>query len=78
MNKYRQAIEILYKVLNYEIYNGPYSKRLVIIEPRDTGLMGKSIGPYVSVMDLTAEDFLELYRYKKSLEDNTKWINRGV
>ena len=70
MNKYRQAIEILYKVLNYEIYNGPYSKRLVIIEPRDAGLMGKNIGPYVSVMDLTAEDFFEIYRYKKSLEEN--------
>ena len=72
MNKYRQAIEILYKVLNYENYNGPYSKRLVIIEPRDTALNAKNIGPYVSVMDLTSEDFFEIYRYKKSLEDNTK------
>ena len=68
MNKHRQSIEILYKVLNYESYNGSHSKRLVIIEPRDTGLKSTNIGPYVSVMDLTAEDFFELYRYKKSLE----------
>lgn len=68
MNKYRQSIEILYKVLNYESFNGAYSKRLVIIEPRDTALNGTNIGPYVSVMDLTAEDFFAIYRYKKSLE----------
>ena len=69
MNKHRQSIEILYKVLNYESYNGPYSKRLVIIEPRGTGPEGTNIGPYVSVMDLTSEDFFEIYRYKKSLEE---------
>ena len=73
MNKHRQAIEVLYKVLNYEICNGNYNKRLVILEPRDAPkLSGTSIGPYVSVMDLTAEDFFEIYRYKKSMEDDTK------
>ena len=70
MNKYRQAIEILYKVLNYENYNGNYNKRLVILEPRDAPkLSSTSIGPYVSVMDLTAEDFFEIYRYKKRWEE---------
>jgi len=73
MNKHRQTIEILYKVLNYEIYNGDYNKRLVILEPRGAeNIAGTNIGPYVSAMDLTAEDFFELYRYKKSLEDNTE------
>ena len=70
MNKHRQSIEILYKALNYESLNGSYNKRLVIIESRDTALISTNIGPYVSVMDLTAEDFFEIYRYKKSLEEN--------
>ena len=70
MNKYRQSIEILYKALNYESLNGPFSKRLVIIEPRGTALISTNIGPYVSVMDLTSEDFFEIYRYKKSLEES--------
>ena len=70
MNKYRQAIEVLYKALNYEICNGNYNKRLVILEPRDTTkIAGINIGPYVSVMDLTTEDFFEIYKYKKSMEE---------
>jgi len=68
MNKQRQSVEILYKALNYESYNSNYDKRLVIIEPRSTGLMSNSHGPYLSFEDLTAGDFYEIYRYKKGLE----------
>jgi len=64
----RQSIEILYNVANYTNLNNNYSKRLIIIEPRGTALISKSIGPYLSFEDLTAEDFFEIYRYKKSLE----------
>lgn len=65
----RQSIEILYNVANYTSLNNNYSKRLVIIEPRGTALISKSIGPFLSFEDLTSEDFFEIYRYKKSLEN---------
>ena len=68
MNK--QSIEILYNTLNYTDYNDGYGKRLVIIEPRGTALISKSIGPYISFEDLTSGDFFEIYRYKKSLEED--------
>lgn len=67
MNKYRQSIKILYKALNYENLNS-LNNRLIIIEARGTDLISKSIGPYLSFEDLTAGDFFEIYRYKKSLE----------
>ena len=67
MNKHRQAIEILYKVLNYESYNGPYSKRLVIIESRGTSLVGRNIGPYVSV-----KIFLKFIDIRKA------WKRKGI
>ena len=70
MNKNRRSIEILYNILNYTDYNDGYSKRLVIIEPRGTALISKSIGPYLSFEDLSSGDFFEIYRYKKSLEEN--------
>jgi len=72
MNKQRQSVEILYKALNYEKLNNNYDKRLVIIEPRSTGLMSNSHGPYLSFKDLTSGDFFEIYRYKKSLEEGVK------
>ena len=77
MNKFRQSIEILYRALNYEICNGRFNKRLVIIEARDTALNGRIMGPYVSVMDLTSEDFLALYRYKKNLEEEETKDKKG-
>ena len=68
MNK--QSIEILHATINHNSIHNNYDKRLVIIEPRNTGLMSKSIGPFVSFEDLTSEDFFEIYRYKKSLEES--------
>jgi len=70
MNKQRQSVEILYKALNYESLDKNHDKRLVIIEPRSTTLISKSIGPFLSFEDLTAGDFYEIYRYKKSLEED--------
>ena len=68
MNK--QSIEILHAVTNNDILSGQFDRRLVIIENRIGTYAGNSPGPYVSVMDLTTEDFFEIYRYKKSLEES--------
>lgn len=44
-------------------------RRLVIIEPRGIGFVSqKNCEPFLSFEELTAEDFFEIYRYKKSLE----------
>lgn len=66
MNK--QSIEILYAVINNNILSNGLDKRLVITENRAGTYKGNLSGPYVSVKDLTSEDFFEIYRYKKSLE----------
>ena len=68
MNK--QSIEILNGILNYNEVHDNYDKRLVIIEPKEaiTG-RGSKPGVFVSFDNLTAEDFFEIYRYKKSLEE---------
>jgi len=66
----RQSVEILNAVVNNNILSGQFDRRLVIIENRVGTYCGNSPGPYVSVMDLTSGDFLEIYRYKKSLEEN--------
>ena len=68
MNK--QSIEILNGILNYNEVHDNYDKRLVIIEPKEaiTG-SGRLPGGFVSFDNLTAEDFFEIYRYKKSLEE---------
>ena len=70
MNK--QSIEILYAVINNNILSDGLDRRLVITENRAGTYNGNSPGPYVSVKDLTAEDFFEIYRYKKNLEVNKK------
>ncbi len=64
----RQSIEILYNAANCTSYNN-HGKRLVITVARETNLIYTSIGSYLSFEDLTSEDFFELYRYKKSLEN---------
>jgi len=66
MNK--RSIEILTAITKYNDLLHIEDRRLVIIESRDTGLMSNTIGPFLSFKDLTAEDFFEIYRYKKSLE----------
>ncbi|GAI45677.1 unnamed protein product [marine sediment metagenome] len=69
MNK--QSIEILNAIVNYNSINNGYDKRLVIIESRVMGFVNqKNCGPFVSFEDLTSGDFLEIYRYKKSLEES--------
>jgi len=69
MNK--QSIEILNAIVNYNSINNGYSKRLVIIESRSIGYINqKNCGPFLSFEDLTSEDFFEVYRYKKSLEES--------
>jgi len=68
MNK--QNIEVLHAVANNNILSGQFDRRLVIIENRVGTYCGNSPGPYVSVIDLTSEDFLEIYKYKKSLEES--------
>lgn len=67
MNK--QSIEILNAITKYNDLR-IFDRRLVIIESRDTGFMSGSKGPYLSFKDLTSEDFFEIYRYKKSLEES--------
>lgn len=66
MNK--QSIEILYAVINNNILSDKFDKRLVVMQNRSGTYNGNSPGPYVSVKDLTAGDFFEIYRYKKNLE----------
>jgi len=67
MNK--QSIEILNAITKYNDLHKD-DKRLVIIESRDTGFMSGQKGPFLSFEDLTSEDFFEIYRYKKGLEEN--------
>jgi len=69
MNK--QSIEILNAITKYKDLHKE-DKRLVIIESRDASFMSGQKGPYLSFEDLTAEDFFEIYRYKKSLEEVIK------
>ena len=66
----RQSIEILNAITKYSDLHNEYDKRLVIIELRDTGFMSGQKGPFLSFEDLTSEDFFEVYRYKKSLEES--------
>ena len=69
MNK--QSIEILNAIVKNDRLTDGYDKRLVIIEKRAGAYGGSSLpGAYVSVVDLTSEDFFEVYRYKKSLEES--------
>lgn len=69
MNK--QSIEILNAITKYnELHNGD-DRRLVIIESRVIGYINRrNCGPFLSFEDLTSEDFFEIYRYKKSLEES--------
>jgi len=69
MNK--QSIEILYGILNYNEIHDNYDKRLVIIAPKEAiPGRGSKPGVFVSFDNLTSEDFFEIHRYKKSLEEN--------
>jgi len=69
MNK--RTIEILNAVVNYNTKNNGYDRRLVIIESRSVGYVNrKNCGPFLSFEDLTSEDFFEIYRYKKGLEES--------
>lgn len=70
MNK--QSIEILNAIINNNILSNGFDKRLVIIENRSGVYNGNLPGPYLSFKDLTSGDFFEIYRYKKSLEENKK------
>jgi len=67
----KQSIEILNGILKYDEIHDNYDKRLVIIEPKEaiTG-RGSKPGVFVSFNNLTSGDFFEIYRYKKSLEEN--------
>jgi len=67
MNK--RTIEILNAIIKYNDLH-INDRRLVIIESRDTGFSSGTKGPYLSFEDLTSEDFFEIYRYKKSLEES--------
>jgi len=68
-----QTIEILNAIVKNDRLTDGHDKRLVIIENRRGAYGGSSLpGAYVSVMDLTSEDFFEIYRYKKSLEESKK------
>jgi len=68
MNK--QSIEILNAVIKYNPLHNNYDKNLVIMHSRGTFLVCKLHGPFLSFEDLTSEDFFEIYRYKKSLEES--------
>jgi len=68
MNK--QSIEILNAVVTNDKLENSLDWRLVIIENRKGTFVGGSPGPYVSVKDLSAVDFFEIYKYKKSLEES--------
>ena len=65
----RQSIEILNAITKYNDLHKE-DRRLVIIESRDMGFTSGQKGPYLSFEDLTSGDFFEIYRYKKSLEEN--------
>ena len=68
MNK--QSIEILHAILNYNEISNSYSKRLVIIESKEAiTCRGSKPGVFVSFDNLTSGDFFEIYKHKKSLEE---------
>jgi len=71
MNK--QSIEILNGILNYNEVHGSYDKRLIIIEKREAiPGRGSKPGVFISFDNLTSEDFFEVYRYKKGLEESDR------
>ena len=67
----KQSVEILYAIVNYNEIHGNYDERLVIVAPKNaiTG-RGSKPGVFVSFDNLTSEDFFEIYRYKKGLEES--------
>ena len=79
MNK--RTIEILNAIIKYNDLHID-DRRLVIIESRAIGYINqRNCGPFLSFEDLTSEDFFEIYRYKKGLEENKdkkeKWLNEN-
>jgi len=74
MNK--RSIEILNAIIRNDTLSNNLDWRLVIIENRKGSFCGNHRGPYVSVKDLTAEDFFEIYRYKKS--ENEEKISKSI
>ena len=69
MNK--RSIEILNAIIRNDELNGNYDDHLVIIHQNTWSSRISTVkGPFVSFNNLTSEDFFEIYRYKKSLEEN--------
>lgn len=67
-----QSIEILNAIVNNNILSNRFDKRLVITENRSGVYNGNLPGSYLSFKDLTAEDFFEVCKYKKSLEEKER------
>lgn len=69
MNK--KTIEILNAIIKLDGLKGTYDERLVIIAPREAITdRGSKPGIFVSFDNLSSEDFFEIYRYKKRLEES--------
>ena len=69
MNK--RTIEILNAIIKNDELNGNYDDHLVIIHQNHwSSRISTTKGPFMSFSNLTSEDFFEIYRYKKSLEES--------
>lgn len=69
MNK--RTIEILNAIIRNDELNGNYDDHLVIIYQNSwSSRISTPRGPFVSFNNLTSEDFFEIYRYKKRLEES--------
>jgi len=67
MNK--QSIEILNAILHLEEATRG-DRRLVITHTNIGSFHHNAPGSFLSFSNLTSEDFFEIYRYKKSLEES--------
>lgn len=75
MNK--RTIEILNAIIRNDELNGNYDDHLVIIhENHWSSRISTNKGPFVSFNNLTSEDFFEIYRYKKGLEESKDRVGK--
>ena len=65
----RTSIKILNAIIENKPLNDEYDCKLIIIEKiKFDSRLNVTSGAFLSFDNLTADDFFEIYRYKKSLE----------
>ncbi len=63
-----RSLKILYHAINYQSLTEHRLRLVIVQKDRDSIEYDTPRGPYVSFNHLTAEDFYEIYRYKRDLE----------